>query len=182
MPTSLLQEAPQTWIMAYHQSPNTQVDDRIVEKFPNVSAINVEQTIGQVNQMLGKLFYAVQALFIFALLAGLIVLFISVLGVQTKRLREAAILKTYGADQNYLNRVWFFEFITVGILAGILSGNIAGVSAWVLVKNFLETDMDYPFWLIGMAIILGVVCSFVSGLYLKYKISNVSTVKILQSF
>jgi putative ABC transport system permease protein len=182
MPTSLLQEAPQTWIVAYHQLPNTQVDDRIVEQFPNVSAINVEQTIGQVNQMLGKLFYAVQALFIFALLAGLIVLFISVLGVQTKRLREAAILKTYGADQNYLNRVWFFEFITVGILAGLLSGNIAGVSAWVLVKNFLETEMNYPFWLIGMAVVLGVVCSFVSGLYLKYKISNVSTVKILQSF
>ncbi len=182
MPPTLLKEAPQTWIMAYHQSPNSPVDDRIIEQFPNVSAINVEQTIGQVNQMLGKLFYAVQALFIFALLAGLIVLFISVLGVQTKRLREAAILKTYGADQNYLNRVWFFEFITVGILAGILSGNIAGVSAWVLVKNFLETDMDYPFWLIGMAIVLGVVCSFVSGLYLKYKISNVSTVKILQSF
>ncbi len=182
MPPQLLADSPQTWIIAYRQLPNTRVDDKIVEQFPNVSVINVEQTIGQVNQLLGQLFYAVQALFIFALVAGLIVLFISVLGVQTKRLREAAILKTYGADQSYLNRVWFYEFISVGILAGLLSGNIAGISAWFLVKHFLETDMVYPFWLIGLAIVLGVVCSFVSGLYLKYKISNVSTVKILQSF
>jgi putative ABC transport system permease protein len=182
MPPMLLAESPQTWIIAYRQLPNTRVDDKLVEQFPNVSVINVEQTIGQVNQLLGQLFYAVQALFIFALLAGLIVLFISVFGMQTKRLREAAILKTYGADQNYLNRVWFYEFISVGVVAGFLSGNIAGISAWFLVKYFLEAEMNYPFWLIGLAMILGVVCSFISGLYLKYKISNVSTVKILQSF
>ena len=182
MPTSLLEQAPQSWIVAYRQAPNTRVDDLIVEKFPNISVINVEQTLTQINQMIGQLFYAVQSLFMFALLAGLIVLVITVFGVQAKRLREAAILKTYGADQRYLNRIWVYEFLLVGVIAGLLSGNIASLCAWFLAKKFLETEIVFPFWLTGLAVLIGITCSLISGLYLKYKISNVSTVKILQSY
>lgn len=182
MPTELLKGAPQSWIIAYHQLTNSHVDDVIVKNHPNVSVINVEQTISQINQMLMKLFYAVQALFIFALMGGLVVLLISVFGMQTKRLQETAILKTYGADRKFLNRIWLYEFIFVGVIAGVLSGLIAGICAWILANYFLDAVMTYPFWLIGFAIILGVICSLISGLYLKFKIRNLSTVKILQSF
>jgi putative ABC transport system permease protein len=42
--------------------------------------IDVEQTIGQVNQMIGQLFNAVQALFLCALCAGIIAPVITLLG------------------------------------------------------------------------------------------------------
>jgi predicted lysophospholipase L1 biosynthesis ABC-type transport system permease subunit len=62
-------------------------------------------------------------------------------------MNEVAILKTLGADQSFLQKVWLFELVACGGIAGLLSGIFASFAGWYLSNYFLEVEMPYPYWI-----------------------------------
>ncbi|MDO9291784.1 MAG: ABC transporter permease, partial [Hydrogenophaga sp.] len=74
-PVAGLPDVPVTYISAF-QAPqgNAQFDNALVRQFPNITNVDMSQTIGQVQRVLGQVIQAVEFLFAFALAAGLIVL------------------------------------------------------------------------------------------------------------
>ena len=68
---------------------------------------------------------AVQAVFIFTLLAGLTVLWAAVQATRDERRYESAMLRTFGATRNRVLGGVATEFLAIGLLAGVLVFKLA---------------------------------------------------------
>ena len=181
MPADLLQDAPQSWIMAFRQESDQRIDMDIVRQYPNITALNIQDSIAQAQDILLQLIFAIQVLFLFTLIAGFIVLIISLISIQEQRIREVAILKTLGADQKFLMRVWLFELLLCGSVAGILSGTFASFAGWYISNQLLEIDMQFPYWIILVGMILGVSINGVASYWLRQKTMYIAPMMILKS-
>lgn len=180
MPTNLLKEAPQSWITAYRQLPNQNTDVQLVAKFPNITVVDVEASLRQAQDVLFKLAMAIQLLFGFTLFAGMLVLAAALASSQEQRQKEAAVLKVMGASKKYLLNAWNAELLIIGSIAGLMSGLVASLTAWVLAKYALEIEMSAPLNIILMGVVFGAVASFLAGYWLRAKILNTPPIRIIQ--
>jgi putative ABC transport system permease protein len=153
----------------------------IIYQFPNITSVNIEESIAQAQDVLKQLIFAIQVLFLFTLLAGFVVLMIALLSVQEQRMNEVAILKTLGASQKYLSRVWLLELFICGGTAGVLSGFFASFAGWYLSNYILEIEMTFPIWLIWFGILLGVVINSLASIWLRVKTLQTSPNMILKT-
>ena len=115
--------------------------------------IDVAAIIGDVRMIMDRVSDAVSFVFLFTLLAGLVVLYAAVLATRHERLYEAAIMRTLGARSRQLALAQWIEFATLGTISGVLAATGASVSAWVLAEQVLH--IPYAFnawvWVIGVA-------------------------------
>jgi len=181
MPAALLKDSPQSYIMAFHQEAQQRIDMEIVKLYSNITAINIQDSIAQVQGILGQLTFAIQVLFVFTLLAGFIVLMISLISVQEQRMKEVAILKTFGASQQFLLRIWLIELIFCGAMAGLLSGTFASLAGWYLANQQLEVEMAFPYWTIAVGGLMGVVINGAASIFLKARTFSTSPSMLLKN-
>ena len=153
----------------------------IVKLYSNITAINIQDSIAQVQGILGQLTFAIQVLFVFTLLAGFVVLMISLISVQEQRMKEVAILKTFGASQQFLLRIWLIELIFCGAMAGLLSGTFASLAGWYLANQQLEVEMAFPYWTIAVGGLMGVVINGAASIFLKARTFSTSPSMLLKN-
>jgi putative ABC transport system permease protein len=81
----------------------------------------------QFHRITDEVSRAVEFVFLFAIAAGLVVLFAAITSTQDERIFEGAILRTLGADRRQVAILQFAEFATIGLLAGTIAsaGSVA---------------------------------------------------------
>src|SRR6185436_7457531 len=102
----------------------------LVRRFPSVSVFNVDEVLAQVRSIIDKALAAVQSVFLFTLLAGLVVLVAAVQAGREERRYESAMLRTLGANRSTVLKGLLAEFASLGVLSGFLAAagaSIAGV-------------------------------------------------------
>ena len=146
-PVADLPEVPVTYISAF-QAPqgNAQFDNALVRQFPNITNVDMSQTIGQVQRVLGQVIQAVEFLFAFALAAGLIVLLATITATRGEREREFAVLRAVGAGSQLLRNVQRIELLGVGLLAGFLASLVAMAVGWALAKYAFQFSWQPSLW------------------------------------
>ena len=72
--------------------------------------------------------------------AGVIILVSSVAGTRYRRIREVAILKTLGAHQERITRIFSVEFSILGAVAGLVGGILANVFTRIIADKFIEAS------------------------------------------
>jgi putative ABC transport system permease protein len=146
-PVADLPEVPVTYISAF-QAPQgqAQFDNALVRQFPNITNVDMSQTIGQVQRVLGQVIQAVEFLFAFALAAGLIVLLATITATRGEREREFAVLRAVGAGSQLLRNVQRIELLGVGLLAGFLASLVAMAVGWALAKYAFQFSWQPSLW------------------------------------
>ena len=180
MPQALLQDAPQSWISAYRQLPDVNEDMKLVAQYPNLTVVDIDATLVQIQEVLSKLSMAIQLLFGFALVAGILVLAAALASSQERRMKEAAILKTMGAGKSYLLTAWRTELLFIGAIAGFLGGTFASITTYSLARFALDMEMSPPLFIILVGVIVGSIASLLAGYWIRSKVLNTSPVLILQ--
>lgn len=144
-PVSSMPDAPTTYITAF-RAPQGQArfDNALVRQFPNVTNVDLSQTIAQVQRVLGQVIRAVEFLFGFALVAGVIVLLATMTATRGERERELAILRAVGARSSLLRQVQRIELLGVGVLAGFLASVVAVVVGWALARYAFQFAWQPP--------------------------------------
>ena len=104
----------------------------LVQQYPNVLAIDVGEIIRQVQTIMDQVARAVEFVFLFTLLGGLLVLQAAIAATQDERRFDAAILRTLGASQAQLRAAQVAEFLVLGALAGLLAAAGATTIGYVL--------------------------------------------------
>jgi putative ABC transport system permease protein len=150
----LLDRYPATYITSFHLPPQrAQLLNELVQAFPNLLLIDVARIMAQVQRMMDQVAHAVQFLFVFTLLAGLVVLYAAISGTLDERLYQATIMRTLGASRMQIVRANLAEFASIGALAGLLAAAGANALGFVLAVKVL--NLSYGFnaavWLIGIA-------------------------------
>ncbi|MDR2154463.1 MAG: FtsX-like permease family protein [Burkholderiaceae bacterium] len=133
-PLADMPDMPVTWIAAFRAPPQPGFDSALVRRFPNITSVDMEQTIAQMQHVLEQVIGAVEFLFGFTLAAGLIVLFATVGATREERAREFAIMRAVGAGSRLLTRVQCIELAGVGLLAGVLAGAVAMAVGWAMAR------------------------------------------------
>jgi putative ABC transport system permease protein len=185
LPPHLLAEMPKTWITAYQQKPlqaNVMpIDIALVAKFPNITVVDIESALNQVQDVLNKLSAAVELLFGFTVIAGMLVLGAALASSQDERLKDAALLKTLGASQAQLRRAFYTELTVIGFISGLLASIGAIGVGWSLAEFVFEFNLPIPWIVILYGVIFGVLVCVIGGLWLQRKISRASACEVLRS-
>ena len=103
-------------------------------------------TIAQLQGVLDQVVHAVELLFGFALVAGLVVLGATVSATREARAREFAVMRAVGASSTLLGRVQRVELLGVGALAGLLAASAAVAVGWLLATYVFAFHWNPPWW------------------------------------
>ena len=162
--SSAAQDLPATYITAIHL-PATQQSlvNQLVRHYPNLTIVDVGSMVVQVQQVIDQVIAAVEFLFLFTLVSGVMVLAAAMLISQNERAHEAGLLRALGATRRELSRAQWVECLLVGTAAGVLAASGASLVGWVLAHQVFEFEWQFSplVWIIGIA--AGIVCAFLGG-------------------
>ncbi len=149
----LLEGSQGTWMTAAHMTttnPKTIAD--LVRRFPSVSVFNVDDLLRQVRSVIDKAVAAVQSVFLFTLLAGLVVLIAAVQASREERRYESAMLRTLGANRSTVLKGLLSEFAALGVLSGGLASAGASIAGVYIASNVLQIPYtpDPMVWFYGL--------------------------------
>lgn len=152
-PPGLLEGAQGTWMTAAHMPTNNpSTIANLVRRFPSVSVINVDDLLNQVRSVVDKAVAAVQSVFLFTLMAGLVVLIAAVQASREERRYESAMLRTLGANRSTVLKGLLAEFAALGVLAGLLAAGGASIAGLYIARNVLQIPYtpDVFVWIYGI--------------------------------
>jgi putative ABC transport system permease protein len=128
-------------------SASASFDRQLSRDFPNITSIDVSASIAQLQGVLDQIIRAVEFLFGFTLVAGLVVLFAAVSATREARSREFAIMRAMGAGARLLGQVQRTELLGVGALAGLLASLAAVAVGWALSRYVFEFSWNPSPWM-----------------------------------
>lgn len=137
-PKAEMPEVPATYIAAFRAPKGGGFDNALSREFPNITSVDVSQSIGQLQRVLDQVVRAVEFLFGFTLAAGLVVLFAAVTATREARAREFAVMRALGASGRLLGQVQRAELLGVGALAGFLASTAAMAVGWALARYVFQ--------------------------------------------
>ncbi len=156
-------DVPLTYISAFRAPDDKGFDNRLVRQFPNITHVDMTQTIAQVQRVLGQVIAAVEFLFVFTLAAGLVVLMTAITATRGEREREFAILRAVGASSGLLRQVQRVELLGVGLLAGFLASVVAVAVGWALARWVFEFAWTPQIWVPLAGAVGGAVLALLAG-------------------
>ena len=143
--------------------------------------LDLEVTLAQVRDIIDKAAAAVQYVFAFTLLAGIVVLLAAVQVTSDERRFESAILHTLGARRSQILQTIAAEFTALGALAGFLAALGASAIGYGLARFVFDLNyqIDPLLWFAGLAV--GAVVVGVTGTLATRKAVTEPPVRVLQS-
>lgn len=163
-PLREMPELPTTWLAAFRTPEGDRQFERVlVQKFPNVTSVDMRASLAQVQRVLDQVIQAVEFLFGFTLAAGVMVLLAAIGAGRQAREREYAIMRALGAGRVLLAQVQRAELLGVGFLAGFMASGMALAVGWALARFAFEFTWTPLWWapLAGGAV--GAVLAWVAG-------------------
>jgi putative ABC transport system permease protein len=149
----LLDGTQGTYMTAVHMdAKNPKTIGDLVRHFPSVSVFNVDDLLGQVRSVIDKALAAVQSVFLFTLMAGLVVLVAAVQGSRDERRYESAMLRTLGAQRGTVLKGLLSEFAMLGVLSGALAATGASIAGMYIARKVLQIpwQLDPWVWFYGL--------------------------------
>lgn len=136
---------------------------QIVERYPNVSSLDITLVRRTIADIVGKVALAVRFLALFSLAMGIPVLFSAVAASRRDRLRESVLLKTLGATRRQIGRILFSEYALLGTLGGACGMGLSTIGGWALVRFVFEAPFHFAWGpaaaiagtMLGMAVGIG---------------------------
>jgi len=164
VPPGVLEDQPSSWVTSIYLSPaQKSLLGPLVRQFPNITVIDVATIMARVRSVMDRVTLAVEFIFFFTLLAGIVVLFSAIQAHQGERRYESAILRTLGAQRGTLLQGLIAEFSMLGVVAGLLAGIAATALAYVLAEQVFHFTYQFNPLVIITGLISGVVVVGVSG-------------------
>ena len=152
-PPGVLEPFPVSYVTSFHlRVDEAPLMDQLVKRFPNFVVIDVAALLEQIQRMMDQVVKAVEFVFLFGLLAGLVVLFAALSATHDERMFDAAILRTLGATSRQVLATQAAEFAAIGALAGLLASLGASALGYVLAIKVLNVPyaIDPVVWLVGL--------------------------------
>lgn len=126
----------------------------LAKRFPSVSIFDIDELLAQVRSVMDKAVLAVQSVFLFTLFAGLTVMLAAIQSSGDQRRYESAMLRTLGASRATVVKGVLAEFITLGLLSGLLAAVGASIAAYFVSTRLLWMKYSFDPWM-GLAGLVG---------------------------
>jgi putative ABC transport system permease protein len=145
-PAGVLEQAPQFYaiVMRTDSSERSALLQRaVVERFPNVSIIDLTLVLNTLDAILGRISAAVQFVAFFTILTGFFVLGSAILSRRSQRLRESILLKTLGAPRRQIVTIVAAEYLFLAAIACLTGVVLGALASWALSFYFLGITFSF---------------------------------------
>ena len=136
-PAGVLENAPSFHVLVSRvETPadSAKVQNAIVAKYPNVSAIDLTSVIQTVDSILSKVALVIRVMSLFTVGAGVIVLASTIWSGRYQRLQESILLRTLGASRMQIWKILCAEYFLLGLFASATGIVLALGASWGLAK------------------------------------------------
>ncbi len=178
----VLNDAPKTHLGAISNvRPDLRkaLKNSLVDRFPNISVIDVTQTAATILGVTDRLSLSVRFMAWLAIGAGLVSIFSIARHEARKNRHQINLLKVLGCDFRTLRMVNLVEFGFIGFLAGlfalVLSMGFSMAIAWYFFDSLWQVDLGY---LAGILVISTGVC-MATGLWAALRVMKGSPLALL---
>lgn len=163
--SAAIEALPRSYITSVHVPAQRRAAmNELVKRFPNLSVIDIEATLDQVQSTADQVAKAVEYVFWFTLVAGLLVLVAAVTATQDERLLEGGVMRVLGANRRQLRLAQLTEFAVLGLIAGLVAAVAANVIAGAIATRVFEMNW-LPDWRVAaVGALIGVVAVTLTGL------------------
>ena len=164
-PEGVLEQAPQfyAFVMRTDSAERSALLQRaVVERFPNVSMIDLTLVLNTLDAILGKISAAVQFIALFTILTGFFVLGSAILSRRSQRLKESILLKTLGAPRRQIVTIVAAEYLFLALIACLAGFVLGAFASWALSLYFL--GITFRFSLAPAVAILAITIGVTVGL------------------
>jgi len=165
-PEQALKDLPQTIFTAVrvekHQRSELQTE--LVKKFPNVSVLDVTETLSVFGKVLKKLSLIVRFFTLFSIVAGILIIISSILATRFARIQEAVYFKILGAKSVFVLKVFTLENLYLGLVSAGLAFLLSQIGSWIICSTILEIAYTPFLWNCLLLILATVILVVTVGL------------------
>lgn len=192
-----LPNLPTTYLSAYRSPQNTALenststssqeqdagdfDNKLVATFPNITNLNVGQIIQRAQSIINSVIRAIEFLFVFSVVAGVVVLFAALGATRQQRMHEYAVMRALGAQRSKLARMQQMELLLTGLLSGVLASVAATAIGWALAHWVFEFSWQPNIWILLGGSLLGGGLALLAGWWSLRSVLHTPVVQTLRS-
>ena len=156
---ALLRDFPASFITSFHvDRARGQALNRMTQAFPNLTVVDMSAILRQALTVMEQVIRAVQFVFLFALVAGVLVLYAALMATQDERTHEAAVMRALGASRAQVAAAQRAEYLAMGLVAGLLAAAGATGIGFVLSWKVFQFDYHMNPWVWVAGPLAGLVC------------------------
>jgi putative ABC transport system permease protein len=166
---------PASYITAVKIPPQrTRFTADLVERFPNLSVIDVDAILTQVRSIGDQVAKVVQVVFWFSLAAGVLVLLAAVSASQDERLREGGVMRALGGSRRQLRMAQASEFAAIGLLSGLVAAIAASILAGVVATRVFNLPWETNWSMAAAGAAIGMIAALAAGLFATRRVLDVA--------
>jgi putative ABC transport system permease protein len=142
-PEGVLENAPQFYAVvarADSTAASASLQRAVVERFPNVSVIDLNLILNTLDAILDRVSEAIRVVALFTILTGCAVLASAVLSSRSQRVRESILLRTLGAPRGQIITSVIAEYLFLGLISAGTGALLSSVAGWALAFYFFKTS------------------------------------------
>ena len=136
----VLGDAPQSLFTALRLDKEliAPLQNRMVAAFPNVSIIDVTETITVFAKIMSRLSSIVNFFTFFSVIAGILIVISSVFATRFARMQEAVFFTILGARARFVLAVFAMENLILGFTSGLIALLISQATGWIVCRYALD--------------------------------------------
>ena len=131
--------------------------------------------------MMDQVVKAIEFVFLFSLVAGVLVLLSAIASTHDERRMDAAVMRTLGATTGQLKAMQAAEFVAIGAAAGLLAAIGATAVGWGLATRVLKVSYQFDplVWVSGL--LAGIVIVTLAGMAGTWRLSHTPPMEVFRS-
>lgn len=180
----VLNEAPKTWITTLKSHPTltpATIQTRLAAKFPNISSINVQETLDNVNELFGKLSRGLKLASGLCLALGLFVFLMVLLFQLSSARRDWLQLKTLGMSAGELLSLQILTY--AGLCAiGLAFGSLMSLTvAWALTHFIFTSELHIAWLTMAQIFVIALGAALLGIVILAWRLNRTSSLQEILS-
>ncbi len=174
-PTGVLEDAPQYYVLVTRFDSNelsAKVQRAVVQKFPNVSIIDLTLILNTLDTVLSRISFALRFMTLFSITTGLVVLVGAVITGRHQRMRESVLLRTLGASRAQVVKIMLIEYLFLGSFSGLAGIILALAGSWALAYFVFDITFVLAVAPLILALLLVTGIAVVTGILGSWGVHN----------
>ncbi len=157
--------APGMYIATVNSTAGSEekIESAVLDALPNVTVIQVREALEMLKTVLGTLGVAVRVTAAVALIAGVLVLAGAIAAGHARRIYESVVLKVLGATRADVLKAFVFEYLLLGLAAGLIAAFVGAIAAWAIVTHLMHIPWTIDFTMVGGVIVGSMVATLMAG-------------------
>ena len=128
-----------TFITSFHVPDEKKFfTSKLMKGFPTISLISLEALISEIQEIISKVSQALKLILGLTLISALFLILATIQESFKQREKQNAILKTLGLGKNIMQKNTFLEYLTLGIVSGILGSFLALIANYFIESIIFE--------------------------------------------